>query len=68
MEDIANGAARASRPAAVTRRSAAPTPARHPLPGDAYVTWRNPFVYFHSLIESPECAEDDVGLDQLAPT
>ncbi len=38
-----------------------------PLPGDAYETWRNPFVYFDSLTGSPECAQDDVGLEQLQP-
>ncbi len=27
---------------------------------------RNPFVYFHSVLDSPECATDDVSLDQLA--
>jgi hypothetical protein len=27
---------------------------------------RNPFVYFHSLIDSPECALNDVSLEQLA--
>jgi hypothetical protein len=37
-----------------------------PRPGDAYVTWRNPFVYFHGLIDAPGCAADDVGLDRLA--
>jgi phosphatidylinositol-3-phosphatase len=35
-----------------------------PLPGDAYETWRNPFVYFDSLTGS-ECVQDDVGLEQL---
>jgi hypothetical protein len=30
------------------------------------VTWRNPFVYFHSLIDGPDCASGDVGLGQLA--
>lgn len=35
-----------------------------PLPGDAYETWRNPFVYFDSLSGS-ECVQDDVGLEQL---
>lgn len=35
-----------------------------PLPGDAYETWRNPFVYFDSLSGS-ECAQDDVGLEAL---
>jgi hypothetical protein len=54
-----------------------PTSCRHPAigeadsaqaarPGDPYESWRNPFVYFHSLIDSPECAERDVGLDQLS--
>lgn len=38
-----------------------------PLPGDAYETWRNPFVYFHSLLDGGECAEADVGLDRLGP-
>jgi hypothetical protein len=41
-------------------------PAGAPVPGDAYVTWGDPFVYFHSLIDSPTCATDDVGLGQLA--
>ena len=31
----------------------------------AYATFRNPFVYFHSLIDSPTCALDDVGLTRL---
>lgn len=56
--------------------AAQPLSCRHPLPGaldemqaprpgDAYETWRNPFVYFHSIADSPECAERDVGLEQL---
>ncbi len=44
-----------------------PDTAHAPLPGDNYVTWRNPFVYLHSVIDSPECAATDVGLDQLLP-
>jgi hypothetical protein len=31
----------------------------------AYATFRNPFVYFDSVLESPQCAADDVGLDKL---
>jgi hypothetical protein len=31
----------------------------------AYATFRNPFVYFHGLTESPACAADDVGLAAL---
>jgi hypothetical protein len=41
-------------------------PAQASLPGDPYETWRNPFVYFHALVDSPECAERDVGLEQLS--
>jgi hypothetical protein len=35
-------------------------------PTDGYATRRNPFVYFHDLIDDPSCATSDVGLDQLA--
>jgi hypothetical protein len=31
----------------------------------AYATFRNPFVYFDSVLDSPACAADDVGLDSL---
>ena len=38
-----------------------------PRPGDGYMTWRNPFVYFRSIIESPDCGSGVIGLDRLAP-
>jgi hypothetical protein len=41
-------------------------PAQAPRPGDPYETWRNPFVYFHAIVDSPGCAERDVGLEQLS--
>jgi hypothetical protein len=31
----------------------------------AYATFRNPFVYFDSVLDSPACAADDVGLASL---
>ncbi|HEX3434346.1 MAG TPA: alkaline phosphatase family protein [Solirubrobacteraceae bacterium] len=34
-------------------------------PNGAYATFRNPFVYFQGLTESPSCASDDVGLSAL---
>lgn len=43
-----------------------PDPNQATTPEDAYVTWRNPFVYFHSIVDGPECAKADVGLPQLA--
>jgi hypothetical protein len=42
-----------------------PTSAPTSAAGQTYATWRNPFVYFHSVIDSPACASDDVGLDKL---
>jgi hypothetical protein len=38
-----------------------------PTPEDPYVTWRDPFAYFHSVIDSATCANSIVGLEQLAP-
>jgi hypothetical protein len=45
--------------------AADPLSALTPPAGQAYATWRNPFVYFHSVIDSPACASDDVGLSSL---
>jgi hypothetical protein len=39
----------------------AATPAMGP-----YATFRNPFVYFHSLTDGPGCAQSDVGLSALS--
>lgn len=45
--------------------AADPTSALTPPAGQAYATFRNPFVYFHSIIDSPTCASNDVGLSSL---
>ena len=34
--------------------------------GDQYATRHNPFMYFHSVIDSPTCGDKVVGLDALA--
>jgi hypothetical protein len=67
VEDIGNGVAAGQ--AATCRHPLLGTPdtSQVPVPGDNYVTWRNPFVYLHSVLDSPECAATDVGLDQLVP-
>jgi phosphatidylinositol-3-phosphatase len=65
VEDIGNGGpgeAHTCRHPALGAADSAHTP----VPGDAYVTWRNPFVYFHSLTDVKACASNDVGLDRLA--
>ncbi|HXS47391.1 MAG TPA: alkaline phosphatase family protein, partial [Solirubrobacterales bacterium] len=67
VEDIANGEA-AGQPTTCRHPAlGSPDPSPAPVPGDAFVTWRNPFVYFAGLTESPECAQNDVGLDRLLP-
>lgn len=45
--------------------AADPTSALTPPAGQAYATWRNPFVYFHSIVDSSTCTENDVGLSTL---
>lgn len=53
-----------------------PTTCRHPAlntpdgtqqakPTDMYAARHNPFVYFHSIIDKPVCASNDVPLDRL---
>lgn len=34
--------------------------------GDAYATRHDPFMYFHSIIDSPSCATNVVNLNQLS--
>ena len=63
MEDIANSANE-------------PKTCRHPeigaadttlaaRQGDQYATRHNPFVYFHSIIDTPQCAQNVVDMKQL---
>jgi hypothetical protein len=67
VEDMGNGAL-SGQPASCRHPAlGSPDSSPAPVPGDSFVTWRNPFVYFHSLLDSPECAQNDVSLDQLAP-
>lgn len=53
----------------IDAEEAAPTgtepPAESPPPG-CFVDQRNPFAYFHSILDGGECAEADAGLAQLA--
>lgn len=60
--------AAAGQPPATCRRPAVgqPDPWQYPRPDDPYVPWRNPFIYFETITESPTCTADDVGLAPLA--
>ena len=49
-----------------TQTAEAPTSA---IPaGDAYATRHDPFMYFHSIIDSPACATNVVNMEQHLPT
>jgi Phosphoesterase family len=71
MEDMGNDpnreAATCGHPALntkdLTQSSEAPS-ASVPL-GDQYASRHNPFIYFHSIIDSPDCSENVVSLNQL---
>jgi len=41
-------------------------PSSQPASASPYATARNPFVYFHSVIDSRACSGEDVGLAALA--
>ncbi|MCW3016932.1 MAG: phosphoesterase, partial [Solirubrobacterales bacterium] len=45
----------------------APDPFGAPRPGDPYLTARNPFVFFATIVGDPVCGSNVVGLDRLAP-
>jgi hypothetical protein len=67
VEDIANGGPGAPQTCRHPDPGSA-DPFQQPRPGDAYVTWRNPIVYFHSLLDPPPstCNTSDVDLKQLS--
>jgi phosphatidylinositol-3-phosphatase len=43
-----------------------PDPTQSAHVGDQYAARHNPFVYFHSIIDSPTCAKNDVDLKKLS--
>jgi phosphatidylinositol-3-phosphatase len=67
IEDMAKGAEAGLPTSCRHPELGTPDNSHEPVPGDAYETWRNPFVYFHSIVDGEECAKADVDLEQLAP-
>lgn len=72
MEDMGNDPARESATcghpkigSATDGTSAFEAPSAAVPLGDGYATRHNPFVYFHSIIDSPSCATNVVNLNQL---
>ncbi len=64
VQGIDEAGAQAGACAHPTLGQADPTAAQSSSTG-AYATFRNPFVYFDSVLDSPACAADDVGFDSL---
>jgi hypothetical protein len=71
MEDMGNDPARESatcgHPAlnGVDHTQAAEAPSAAVPLGDQYASRHDPFVYFHSITDSPDCAKNVVNLNQL---
>ena len=71
MEDMGNNPARESATCGhpplkaqdLTQEAEAPSPVV--LSGDMYATRHDPFMYFHSIIDTPACKQDVVNLRQL---
>jgi hypothetical protein len=72
LEDMGNDPQREARscghPAldATDGTQLAEAPSARVRAGDQYATRHNPFVYFHSIIDSPRCATHVLRLEQLA--
>jgi len=66
VEDMGNDPAREAAACAHPAIGAPdPTKRRDPAHHDRYVTKHEPFVYFHSIIDSPSCATNVVALPAL---
>jgi hypothetical protein len=71
MEDMGNDPAREAATCGhpdlntVDHTQAAEAPSATVPLGDQYASRHNPFVYFHSIIDSPDCGKNVVNLTQL---
>jgi len=65
MEDMANGPPEESKTCRHPEPNAS-DPTQDAREGDQYATRHNPFVFFHSIIDFPTCARNDVDYTQFA--
>jgi hypothetical protein len=66
MEDMGDDVTRDGAKTCAHPRVGATDLTQHAAPNDQYATRHNPFVYFHSVIDSDvSCAANDVSLDRL---
>ena len=63
VEDMENGGATGQPWRCRKPTAGVPEPAASP--GDQYLNWRNPVVYFSAIAVSPECEKHDVGFEIL---
>jgi len=66
MEDMGNDPARDNGTTCAHPAIGTPDRTQRASATDQYATRHNPFVYFHSIIDEPSCATQDVPLTQLA--
>lgn len=66
VQGLGEGSAASSQGKCPNPALGAADPHSAPSAGDPYVTWRDPFLYFRSTIEGVGCAEENVGIGQLA--
>jgi phosphatidylinositol-3-phosphatase len=64
LEDLGNDPARESATCGHPAPNA-PDPTQQAEAQDQYAARHNPFVYFHSIVDSPSCSANDVPLDRL---
>jgi hypothetical protein len=64
MEDMGNDPSRESETCGHPPLNE-PDPTQMPEPNDQYAARHNPFVYFHSIIDSSDCDRNDVPLTRL---
>ena len=65
MEDMGNDPARDNGSTCAHPDVGTPDPTETAAANDQYATRHNPFVYFHSVIDRPSCAANDVPLTHL---
>ncbi len=66
VQGLGEGSAASSQASCPNPVLGATDPHSAPTAGDPYVTWRDPFLYFRSTIEGVSCAQENVGIGQLA--
>jgi hypothetical protein len=65
MEDMGNDPVRDGGTTCAHPPLNQPDPTQNAAPNDLYAARHNPFVYFHAIIDAPDCNRNDVPLSRL---